>query len=251
MNELLLAIIAGAGFSVSAMLGLVGVSVRASVRLASAAIAAGVLLAIIITDLVPDALEDAGRTRMAFGFVIGFAVLFVMEMLTHAHTHHHDDEGHDHHEHDAIAHHAHAKRPFLFGLGLHNITDGLAIGTTAALSSSAASAVTIGVIIHQLPVGVSFAAVLAAADASRRYIMRGALVLGAMIPIGAAIVHVLPLSTMTQGTLLAVAAGALTYVAAGHLLPEAQSERRHAIVGPAFIISILVTVAWFTLLMAE
>ena len=250
MNEVLLACIAGAGFTVSAMLGLVGVSVSAAVRLASAAIAAGVLLAIIITDLIPDALEDAGRAAMALGFAAGFSLLFIMEMLTHAHTHHHDSE-HVDGEHGALHHHEHSRRPFLFGLGLHNLTDGLAIGTTVALSPSAASVVTIGILIHQLPVGISCAAVLAASHASRGLILRGAVILGAMIPIGALLVHVLPLSAQAHGTLLAVAAGALTYVASGHLLPEAQSERRHLVVGPAFLISIVLTVVWFTTLAAE
>ena len=62
--------------------------------LGAAAVAAGILLAITISDLLPEALDHAGRTVTSFGFVMGFLLSFTMEALSKAHVHHHgaDDE---------------------------------------------------------------------------------------------------------------------------------------------------------------
>lgn len=52
-----------------------------------------------------------------------------------------------------------------------------------------------------------------------------AVVLGAAIPVGALAVAALPsLQGAELGALLAAAAGALAYIGAGHLLPEAHAE---------------------------
>lgn len=245
MHIIFLAIIAGCGFAAAGMLGVFGVSVNRVARLASVAIAAGILLSITFSDLLPDALEDAGRTRAAFGFMTGFLILFLMEALSGAHAHHHDAD--DEHLHNHSLDHHHKARPFILGLSLHNLTDGLAIGTTTALSHGAASAVTVGILVHQLPVGISFAAVLGAVQSSRAATIRASLLCAAMIPLGAGIILELPdLSQTALGTLVAGAGGALCYVACGHLLPEAQSER-HAIVAPVFVFAVLLTTAWFTL----
>lgn len=246
MDQIILATIAGCGFALAGMLVLFHVSVSPTMRLASIAVAGGILLSITFSDLFPDALERAGQRDAAFGFTIGFLVMFLMEALSRAHVHHHggDDEHLHHHE---LAHHHDRPRPFIIGLGLHNLADGLVIGTTVALSHSAALAVTIGVLVHQLPVGISFAAVLTSLHASRRFVMRAAIGCGAMIPLGAALIVALPdPSAHTLGVLIALSGGALCYVAAGHLLPEAQSER-HAVVAPVFAIALTATTAWFTL----
>ena len=245
MHTIFLALVAGCGFALAGMLGLFGVSVSRVARLASVAVAAGILLAITFADLMPDALAHAGRTRTAFGFMIGFIILFLMESLSGAHVHHHDMDDENLHDH-SLDHH-HKVRPFTLGLGMHNLTDGLAIGMTTVLSKSTAAAVTTGVLVHQLPVGISFAAVLGSLNVSRAATMKLALACAAMIPLGALMILALPpLSDHVLGTLVAGAGGALCYVACGHLLPEAQSER-HAVVAPVFVIALLLTTTWFTL----
>jgi len=204
---------------------LLRVSVSSVIRLASVAVAAGILLSITFSDLFPDALESAGRRDAAFGFTFGFLVLFVMEAISGAHVHHHEHDD-EHLHHHALAHHK-SSRPFIIGLSLHNLTDGLVIGTTLSLSKSAAFAVTVGVLVHQLPVGISFAAVLASLQKSRKFVLAAALGCGAMIPVGAAIIVGLPNpSTHTLGVLTAMAGGALCYIAAGP--PAAGSPVRAA-----------------------
>ncbi len=250
-SHVALAIVAGSGFVVAGMLGLLGVRVSNTTRVAAAAIAAAILLAITISDLIPEAIEHAEHTITAYSFAAGFIILFIIESVGRAHVHHHsaDDEhdhAHDEHSPKEIAHH-HKLIPFVVGLSVHNIADGIAVGTSTELSQQAAAAVTVGVLVHQLPVGISFAAVLTATHANRRTITRSALLVGAMIPLGALIVALAPNLTDPQlGALIGASAGALTYVACGHLLPEAQSEERHWTVGTLFPVTLLATIALFT-----
>lgn len=236
MDVIVLAAIAGAGFAVASLLGLAGVVVSEAMRSLSISIAAAILLALSVAELFPEALEAAGHERAAVGFLVGFVLLYGIEILTKGHTHHHG-ESHLHH---------HALWPFVIGLGVHNLADGFAIGTSTELSHEAASAVTVGVLIHQLPVGISFAAVLAATSVSRRFLTSSALTLGLAIPVGGAIVLALPiLSEQDVGVMAAAAAGALAYIAAGHLLPEAHEERIYKGAALMFPVTLAVTAYLF------
>jgi zinc transporter ZupT len=162
MEHVAYALIAGAGFTIAGVVGLFGIRVSNTLRLVSVAVAAGILLAISFADLLPEAYDHATRTSHAsFAFAFGFLLLFGVETVMKTHTHHHDPhDGHDH-SHDHLAAH-HAVLPFCLGLGLHNLADGLAIGASAELSTTAAAGETLGILVHQLPVGLSFAAVLLA-----------------------------------------------------------------------------------------
>lgn len=246
MEHTLLAALTGVGFALAGMLGVFRIAISTTLRGASVAVAAGILLAVTFADLLPEAFESTSHSSAAFGFAAGFLALFLIEATTRAHLHHHDPaDGHDHTHDDLGAHHA--VLPFLTGLALHNLTDGIAIGTGSELSSSAALAVTTGVLVHQLPVGISFGAVLASMGMSGRSIVRNSLLLGALIPIGAVLVALAgTFESRDLGVLVAASGGALAYVATGHLLPEVQSEQRQGLVTALFAATLLVTTGLFT-----
>jgi zinc transporter ZupT len=249
--NIVLAALAGTGFALAGMAGMLGVHIGRPIRALSVAVASGILLAISFAELFPEALEVAGHERAVFGFLLGFGALFMIEVLTRAHTHHDQDDAtahvHADCEDDHHHHHSHTLWPFIIGLALHNLVDGFAIGASADLSEDAAGAVAIGVLVHQIPVGISFAAVLAAAAASRAVVVRSAIALGLAIVAGALAVAALPeMSHESLAVMGAAAAGALAYIGAGHLLPEAHRERASVIIGTAFPLSLLLT-AWLFL----
>lgn len=245
MNHVALAAVAGCGFALAGTLGIAGIAISNTWRVVSVALAAGVLLAVTIGDLVPEAFEMTSRGGAAFGFAGGFLALFLVESFTNAHLHHHHPaDGHDH-SHDHLEAH-HAALPFLVGLGLHNLADGMAIGTSSHLAGSVALAVTSGVLVHQLPVGISFGVVLASMGMERHALVRNSVLLGAFIPLGAIVIALGgELTTSQLGVLVAAAGGALAYVATGHLLPEVQSEERHVAVATIFCATLIGTIAFF------
>jgi zinc transporter, ZIP family len=243
--NIILAVIAGIGFTLAGLAGLLGVTIGRPIRALAVAIASGILLAISFAELFPEAIEVAGHEAAVAGFLAGFVVLFLVEVATRGHTHHDEADASDHA-------HGHALWPFLVGLALHNLTDGFAIGASSELSDETAGAVAIGVLIHQIPVGVSFAAVLAAASRSRTFVARSALALGGAIALGALIQTALPpMEEATMATMGAAAAGALAYIGAGHLLPEAHKERASVAVAIAFPASLLLTTLLFLRVLAH
>lgn len=228
MLGVLVAVLSAAGFLAASLLALTGRGLSDQRRAASVALAAGILLALSFADLFPESLDLAGDTAV-WTFVAGFAVLFVVELLTRGHTHHSTDE----HVH------AHPLVPFVVGLAIHNVADGFALGISSELSASAALAMGLGVFIHQVPVGISVAAVLASARLTRAEIWRIAGLLAAAIPLSAGITVLLPApGDETLGALVGFVAGVLTYMGASHLLPEAQREHPSRLPGAVFVVTL-------------
>jgi zinc transporter ZupT len=233
VNAILMAAVAATGFSAASLLALLGRELGARGRSYSAAFAAGILLALAFVDLFPEGLELAGETAVA-GFVGGFALLFLTEAFTRAHTHHLPEE----HVHK------HALGPFVFGLAIHNLADGFVLGVGAKAAAVTSWLVGLGVLVHQMPVGISLAAVLLAARAGRARVMRTAVLLGLAIPAAATLTVAFPVpGDGTLGLLTGVAGGVLAYIGAAHLLPEAQAEHTNRFAGIVFVATLVITAA--------
>jgi zinc transporter, ZIP family len=228
-----MSVLAAVGFTAASLLALLGGDLGARGRSLSAAFAAGILLALAFVDLYPEGLELGGEAAIA-GFVGGFALLFLTEAFTRAHTHHLPRE----------RVHKHALGPFVFGLAVHNLADGFVLGVGAKAAAVTSWLVGIGVLVHQVPVGISLAAVLLAARVGRAGVLWTAALLGLAIPAAATLTAFLPVpGDGALGLLIGVAGGVLAYIGAAHLLPEAQSERTNRWAGLLFVATLVVTAA--------
>ena len=215
------------------MLALLGGELGARGRSYSAAFAAGILLALAFVDLFPEGLELAERAAVA-GFVGGFAVMFLTEAFTRARMHYSEEE----------RIHKNALRPFVTGLAVHNLADGFVLGVGARAAEITSWFVGLGVLVHQIPVGVSLAVVFLAARASRARVVGTTVLLGLAIPLAATLTVALPVpGAGTLGLLTGVAGGVLAYVGAAHLLPEAQAEHASRGIGVFFAATLVVTAA--------
>jgi ZIP family zinc transporter len=228
---MIMAGLAAAGFAGASLLALLGGELGVRGRAYSAAIASGILLALAFADLFPEGLEMAGGLAI-FGFVGGFILLFLTEALTLAHTHHSPEE------------HVgkHPLGPFVVGLAIHNLADGFVLGVGAKAAAVTSWLVGLGVLVHQVPVGVSLAAILLAARADRPQVVGTTVSLGLAIPLAAVLTVILPAPTDAAiGLLIGLAGGVLAYVGAAHLLPEAQAERPSRITAVLFAATLVVT----------
>ena len=233
MSAIFASALAAVGFTAASLLALLGGELGARGRSLSAAFAAGILLALAFVDLFPEGLELAGETAVA-GFVGGFALLFLTESFTRAHTHHLPEE------------HVrkHALGPFVLGLGIHNLADGFVLGVGAKAAAVTSWLVGLGVLVHQVPVGISLAAVLLAARVGRAGILWTAILLGLAIPAAATLTALVPVpGDGALGLLTGAAGGVLAYIGAAHLLPEAQSEETDMSAGLVFVATLLITAA--------
>jgi zinc transporter ZupT len=231
VSAILLAMLAAIGFSGASLLGLLGRELGARGRSYSAVVAAGILLALAFVDVFPEGLELAGESAIV-GFVGGFAILFLTEAFTSAHTHHSPEEHI----------HKHALGPFIVGLMIHNLADGFVLGVGARASEVTSGLLGLGILIHQVPVGISLAAVFMTAHATRAQVLRVTVLLGLAIPLAAGLTVVLPVpDDQVLGLLTGIAGGVLTYVGAAHLLPEAQAEYSSRVTGVLFAAALVAT----------
>ena len=231
MSAIVLAVLAAIGFSISSLVALLGRELGQRGQSYSVAVAAGILLALAFVDLFPESLELA-RESAVLGFIGGFTLLFLSEAFTSAHTHHSPEE----HVHK------HALGSFVLGLTIHNLADGFVLGVGAKVAAIASGLVGLGVLVHQIPVGISLAAVLMAAHATHAQVVRTAALLGLAIPLGAGLTVALPVpSDQALGLLTGIAGGVLAYIGAAHLLPEAQAEHPSRVTGVVFALTLIVT----------
>jgi len=231
MSAVPLAVLAAIGFSWASLLALLGGEMSARGRSYAAAFAAGILLALVFVDLFPESLELAETLAIA-GFVAGFVLLFLTELLTRAHTHHAPDE--------SVL--KHALGPFVLGLAIHNLADGFVLGVSAKAAAVTSWLVGLGVLVHQVPVGISLAAVFVVAHATSARVLRTAVLLGLAIPVAAGLTAALPVAgDGVLGFLTGMAGGVLAYIGSAHLLPEAQAEHSSKTVGILFAATFVLT----------
>lgn len=184
--------------------------------------AAGALLGAVFLDVLPEAVRSSPH---ALGWTLGgFVSLALFEWST-GHHHAHDGPGP-------------MVRPFaLLGSdALHNTGDGAAIAAAFLASVPAGVAVSLAVVVHELPQEIGDYAILRSAGYSKAK----ALVALSLVQLTAAIGAVAllvgsRLSTHLTGPVLGIAAGTFLYIAGTDLLPDVQSaegsERLERMVG--------------------
>ena len=106
--------------------------------------AAGVMLATAVLDLLPEAVEAYHEKELFWALLAGICVFFITERLIHWYHHHG-------HEHDNEPHIKPAAYLILFGDGLHNFFDGIAIATAFSLSVELGMTTTLAIILHEIP----------------------------------------------------------------------------------------------------
>jgi zinc and cadmium transporter len=178
-------------------------------------VAAGVLIAVAFTDLLPEALEESQERDIFVPAMVGFVLFFFAERFISAFH----------------AHHEHGPRPasvlILFGDGLHNLIDGVAITAAFLTSVPLGVATSIAIVAHEIPQEIGDMSILLANGMSKRravlfnFLSSLAALAGALIAFG--------FSEFVEENVyafLAVTAGLFLYIAASDLIPELHERFR-------------------------
>ena len=197
------------------------------------AVAAGTLVGDAFFHLIPEAShswEETGLAKMGLVIVLGFVVLFLLEVVVrarHGHLEVATPEVHGHaHEHgDAPV------QPFawtnLIGDGIHNFLDGAVIATAFLVDTGVGIATTIAVVIHEVPQELGDFAVLLRAGMKPARALLFNLGSALMAAIGAILVLALDVdASVLEAYGLPFIAGAFVYIAAADLIPELHHHSR-------------------------
>lgn len=179
--------------------------------------AAGVMLAVVLLDLIPAALQTGTPLEAGLGVLSGIGILWLLDHTLNRHP-------------GSTPFHrttAYRRLGYLIAIGiaLHDLPEGIAIAGAYAVGEKLGALLALSIALHNIPEGIATAAPLLMGGLRRRHILGINLIVSLCTPLGTLLgLFLLHLSPKHLSFLLALAAGAMTYLIKDELLPTAQQQ---------------------------
>ncbi len=244
MESLLYSFLAG----VSTVLGAVVIIVfgKPGPRLLSALLgfAGGVMLAISFFDLMPEAIVHGSMLTASLGFLLGAGTIYALDrfILPALVSSSHELSLENVPRVQTVeVEMLRVGYLVFFGLALHNLPEGLAIGAGMEASTALGVYVAIAIALHNIPEGIAMAGILRAGGLSVARVLLLTLVVGLMTPLGAGLgLAFFRISPLFVAGGMAFAAGAIVYTASNELIPQSNKLNSHVAIGGLIVGLLLV-----------
>lgn len=192
--------------------------------------AGGIMLAISVFELLPEAVLLSSMKVSIFSFILGALMMFGLDRLI-PHSHLSTSEHLEIENPEKLKLHLSMQRTgflIFFGIGIHNLPEGLAIGAGLESSPEIGLYIAIAIALHNIPEGLAIAGPLKTGGTKNYKIILFALAAGLMTPVGTLIsLLVFNISTVLVGAFLAFAAGAMVYIVNDELIPQSNIIHSH------------------------
>lgn len=209
------------------------------------AFSAGAFLGEVIFHILPESTETFGEFSTSLGILmlIGFFIFFLTEKIIHWRHCHHTTEKEHYHPVGTMS---------LIGDSVHNILDGVIIGSSFMANTSLGIITTIAVILHEIPQEIGDFGLLLHSG----YTKKKALLLNFTVGLSAILGTLLSIilhSNFENITkyILPITAGGFLYMATVDLIPELKEEAKFKNIAFQFLIMILGIVIMYLLLFLE
>ncbi|MDA3734223.1 ZIP family metal transporter [Niameybacter massiliensis] len=191
----------------------------------------GIMIAMICFDVLPHATKSGETTLMIIGVAIGILIGLFLEDLT-----------------DLLGNGiggkqnktAHTGLMLILGIAIHNIPEGIALGTLGATSPETIMQFAFVMCIHSIPEAIAIAIPLKAGKTSGKVVGCIPLVLGGIMAVGAGIGYVMSqVASDFITVVLGLAAGIILYIVCEELIPESRKIWNGRMTTVATIIGII------------
>lgn len=209
----------------------------------SIGLALGVIIMLIITDLLPEIIEQLGLRYIyifIIGIVIGYFILRILDKFIPDHDH---NEAKDLDRKELKENLIHIGIVTSLALVLHNIIEGMAVYGSIISNTKLGLAVTLGIGFHNIPLGMVIAGTFYQSNENiwKTISIIGAVALSTFL--GGLIMFFLNLSTINPivlGTLLSTTLGMLLYISLSELLPRIKESKDRRVSYLGMVIGIMI-----------
>lgn len=175
-------------------------------------LASGLMIAVISFELVPEASQISGIGSTIMGIIMGIVLMIVCDLIVKSKF-----------ENKKVKGNTLLKTGIVvsIGLAIHNIPEGLAIGTGFEASMKLGYSLAVAIAIHDIPEGISMAAPMKKGGMKAGRILLYVFLSGVTTGVGALIGAIIGnISEKIIAICLSFAAGAMLYIVSGELTPE-------------------------------
>jgi zinc transporter ZupT len=200
----------------------------------------GFILGAALIEMLPETLERQPGLTMPLLVGAGYLLIFALEQLFSVHLHLLSDEEEPGHTAAVVTH-----TPLLPGrkakpqlipvatglaalvaFNVHDLFDGLAIGSGMTVDAQLGTLVFVAVVLHEVPAGLVVGSLALAAGKGRKEALLAGVSIGLITLVGIVIPFWLgDVSTFMGDAMLAIATGTFIYVGATILIPLSESGR--------------------------
>ena len=219
--------------SLISLIGIVTIAVHTDrlkrVLFVLVSLATGALLGDAIIHLIPEAFENSTSPAVVSGAIIsGMLVFFILEKFLRWHHFHNEDEFSGQHSHIHPVGHL-----VIVSDGVHNLIDGIVIGTSYFISIEVGIATTLAVILHEIPQEIGDFGLLIHAGFSKTKALLANFASALLAFVGVGVAYAIGNASEQFIPLIgAFAAGNFLYIAGSDLVPELHKTTsvRHSLV---------------------
>lgn len=178
-------------------------------------VATGIMVTVVLTELMPASIRSGNHTIFLSGFAGGWGFLFILRKIFASLL---QDVSLDKKETNFLQ-----MGSFIaIAIALHDLPEGIAIGAGDAIHASVGLVIALAIALHNVPEGMSIALPLCLAKVSKSKILFITFLTGLVTPLGTALsLWLFQISASFISISLAFASGAMTFVVARDILPQA------------------------------
>lgn len=194
-------------------------------------ITSGIMIAMICFDILPEALEGGEDLLVMIGIIIGILMGISLEDITSLIE---SKVGHVHSKQ------LHTGLVLLLGIAIHNIPEGIAMGTLAVTSPHNILKFAFVLFLHSIPEAIAIAIPLKVSKTSYKILAFIPVFFGGILGVGAGIGFMMSqAASLFITVMLGMAAGVILYIVCEELIPESRKIWNGRLTTVATIIGII------------